>query len=102
MTGALTYLTQYSYDLADRLAQAAYPSGRTVTYTRDAVGRVTDVATDLGGVVALASGLTYEAFGGIDAMAYGNGVTLALGHDLDGRMAAMATLGFLPVPLSRL
>ena len=69
-----------------------YPSGRIVDYTYDTLGRVDSVATrvnELATPVPLASGLTYQPFGGLDAMTYGNNATLALAYDLDGRMAAM-------------
>jgi hypothetical protein len=33
--------------------------------------------------VVQASGLTHEAFAGLDGMTYGDGATLALGDDLD-------------------
>ena len=92
VVGAQAYVTQYAYDLADRMVQMTYPSGRIVDYGRDAIGRVNLVTTranELAPPVTLASGLTYEPFGGLDAMAYGNGVTLALAYDLDGRMTAM-------------
>jgi len=94
--GAQTYVTEYGYDLADRMVSMVYPSGRIVDYTRDALGRVIDVSTRASlpaTPVPLATGLTYEAFAGLDALAYGNGVTLALGHDLNGRMAAMDVTG---------
>ena len=101
VVGAQTYVTEYGYDLADRMIQMVYPSGRIVDYARDAIGRVIDVSTRanlLATPVALAAGATYEAFGGLDALAYGNGVTLALGHDLNGRMVAMdAFNGLTPV-----
>ena len=37
----------------------------------------------------LASGFGYEAFAGLNAMTHGNGVTLDLAYDLDGRLAAL-------------
>lgn len=85
-------MTQYAWDLADRVTQTVYPSGRVVDCALDSIGRVVDVSTrstGMGTPVPLATGLTYEAMGGLDGFAYGNGITLALGHDLNGRMAAM-------------
>ena len=92
MVGAQTYVTEYGYDLADRMVSMTYPSGRIVDYGRDAIGRVdlvTTRANALATPVTLATGLTYEAFGPVNALDYGNGVTLANSFDLDGRLAAI-------------
>ncbi len=89
-----TYVTEYDYDSADRLASMSYPSGRIVDYARDALGRVVSVTTrenEFATPVTLATGGSYEPFGGLDGLTYGNGVTLALGYDLDGRLSAMDT-----------
>ncbi len=91
--GAQTYLTEYAYDVADRLVSMTYPSGRIVDYTRDSIGRVTGVTTrenELATPVALASAIGYQPFGPADAMAYGNGVALANAFDLDGRLTNIA------------
>jgi len=90
--GAQTYVTEYAYDAANRLESMTYPSGRIVEYTHDSLSRIASVSTraSVGApLVTLASGLTYEAFGGLDGLTYGNGVTLANGFDLDGRLVAL-------------
>ena len=35
-----THITQYTYDIADRVARIVYPFGRRVRYDCDALGRV--------------------------------------------------------------
>lgn len=45
---AVPYVTAYSYDSAGRLAGMSYPSGRTVTYAFDALGRVSEIDTTNG------------------------------------------------------
>ena len=101
MIGTQTYVTEYAYDAVNRLESVTYPSGRIVDYTYDSISRLASVATRanlLATPVTLASGLTYEAFGGLDGFTYGNGITLALGDDLDGRLAAMDVLdGLTPI-----
>ena len=99
--GAQTYVMEYAYDAANRLESVTYPSGRIVEYTYDSISRLASVSTRaniLATPVTLASGFSYEAFGGLDGLTYGNGITLALGDDLDGRLAAMDVLdGVTPI-----
>jgi uncharacterized protein RhaS with RHS repeats len=59
---AKTYMTQYQYNAADRLTEITYPSGRIVTYIRNANGQVTGVTTKqnaAAAVVNVATGITY-------------------------------------------
>lgn len=81
----------YTYDLADRIQNIVYPSGRIVHYLRDAFGRVVTVTTKpvAGGVsVILVSNITYEPFGSILGATYGNGLKLAQSWGNDGRLAS--------------
>src|SRR5207245_8405794 len=41
--GGVQYVLAYAYDSAGRLTGRTYPSGRTVTYTFDGLGRVNQV-----------------------------------------------------------
>ena len=57
----------YTYDLADRLLTMTYPSGRIVTYVRDAQGKITGVTTKANAtaaVVTLASNVKWQPMGG--------------------------------------
>ncbi len=81
----------YSYDLADRITQITYPSGRQVRYGYDTLGRVNLVetranATELTWQV-VASGHQYEPFGPVKAMALGNGLAVANDWGTDGFLA---------------
>ena len=92
--GGQTYATQYQYDLADHLIQVTYPSGRLVNYQRDAQGRVATVTTQLTASQAptpLATNITYEPFGPITTLTYGNGLVLDLSYDQDYRLTAIHT-----------
>jgi YD repeat-containing protein len=54
----------YAYDLADRITQITYPSGRVVRYGYDAKGRVSNVETRSSAAAAwvnLASNMSYQA-----------------------------------------
>jgi len=86
----IAYVTGYSYDSAGRLSGLTYPSGRTVAYSFDALGRVSQVSTTpLGGAAqVVASGITYQPFGGVKSYTLGNGQTYTRGFDLDGRIAS--------------
>jgi RHS repeat-associated protein len=94
--GQQTYVTSYAYDLASRIIGITYPDGRAVSYTRDAVGRITAVRLQghgQGGGRALVSNVTYEPFGPISGMVFGNGVAARLSHDLNYRLIGIAAQG---------
>ena len=58
--GALTFTQAYTYDLAGNIATMTLPSGRVVTYTRNANGLVSNVAAPINGSATnLASSITY-------------------------------------------
>ena len=77
----------YVYDAADRLIKITYPSGKAVTYARDARGRVSGVSLTVAGVTTpLASGLTYDAFGPLMSMSLGNGLALTQNFGSDDRL----------------
>lgn len=81
----------WTYDLADRIVEVSYPSGRDVAYTRDAKGRVVDVKTrpDSGsGWTVLATNITYEPFGPLKSADLGNGLKLSQDWGSDRRLAS--------------
>jgi YD repeat-containing protein len=56
-----------------------YPSGRTVTYARDSLGRISGVTTKKdasSATVTLASSVAHQPFGPLAGLTYGNGLTL--------------------------
>jgi YD repeat-containing protein len=69
-----------------------YPSGRTIAYGFDALGRINQVTTTPpgGSAQTVASSIAYQPFGGVKAFALGNGQTYTRGIDLDGRIASYA------------
>jgi RHS repeat-associated protein len=92
MIGSGTADLVYGYDLADRVTQISYPSGRIVQYTYDSKGRVSQVqtkalASDPNWTV-LASGMTYEPFGSVKAMALGNGLSVANDWGNEGQLVS--------------
>ncbi len=87
---SVAYVTQYAYDDADNPTRITYPSGRVVTYRRDAAGRIVEVATD-GQTSMLASDIQYLPFGPMSALTFGNGLTMNRTFDADYRLIAQST-----------
>jgi RHS repeat-associated protein len=77
--GGKTYVVSYAYNLADKVTQITYPSGRIVDVSRDATGRVGGVTTKQNATATsatLASGVVYQPFGDLQSLTYGNGLSL--------------------------
>ena len=89
----LIYNVGYTYDSAGRLSTLAYPSGRTLSYMFDSLGRVNHVATTRDNQThVVVQDVHYHPFGGVKTYTLGNGQVYARGIDLDGRVASY-TLG---------
>ena len=90
----IQYVVAYRYDGSGRLDQLTYPSGRTVNYAFDGVGRVNAVTTTKPGEQAqnVVTDVAYHPFGGVKSYTLGNGQAYTRSIDLDGRIA-LYTLG---------
>jgi YD repeat-containing protein len=89
----VTHNVAYSYDASGRLSGMTYPSGRTLSYVHDALGRVGAINTSFGGQTRpLVASVAYHPFGGVKSYTLGNGQTYTRGIDLDGRIGSY-TLG---------
>jgi YD repeat-containing protein len=92
--GVPQYVLRYSYDSAGRLSGLMYPSGRTVTYGFDLLGRVNLITTAKGGPVqTVVQNVTYYPFGGVSGFTFGNGQSYTRGYDTDGRVASYSLGG---------
>lgn len=94
---AVAYVTSYSYDSAGRMTGMTYPSGRGVSYTLDALGRIQAISTTKdGNTLPVVSGVAYRPFGPAQSFTFGNNQTYARGFDQDGRIASytLATQSF--------
>ncbi len=84
---------QYVYDGSGRLTGMTYPSGRTVTYALDALGRVSQITTAKDGQSqVVVQNVQYHPFGGAKSWTLGNGQIYSRTVDQDGRIASY-TLG---------
>lgn len=89
-----TFTVAYQYDLGDNLAAITYPDGMQVTYSRDGADRVSGLSATLNGVTqTLVSGISYEPFGPITGLTYGNGLTETRTYDQDYRLTGIAVAG---------
>ncbi len=96
--GAVVLTTSYSYDALNRVASLGYPSGVTVSYGRDEMGRV--ISVDLqpaSGTAAMPvlSKITYEPFGPLRGFTFGNGIVGTRTFDLDYRLTNLIDAGVL-------
>lgn len=85
-TGTVTRTTSWTYTKANNVATITYPSGKTVTFGRDTLGRINDItisgATVVGGGGAtLIDDVLYEPFGPIKELGYGDNRTQTRVYD---------------------
>jgi RHS repeat-associated protein len=89
----IAYSTKYSYDAADRVLTLTYPDNRVATYTRDILGRITQVSFPVNGTpTVLTQARSYRADGLLAAQTFGNGLAESRTYDQQGRMTTW-TLG---------
>jgi RHS repeat-associated protein len=92
--GSGTAVLAYAYDLADRIIEISYPSGRIVAYDRDSKGRVLGVRSKASvaapGWTSLAANIAYEPFAALKSATLGaSGATrLLVDRGNDGRLAS--------------
>lgn len=88
LTAGPTYSLAYRYTLANQLAGITYPDGRSIDYSRDTSGRITQVDTTASSIThTLAGNIAYQPFGPLKQLDYGNSLQLTRDHDLDYRLA---------------
>ncbi|HYL35196.1 MAG TPA: RHS repeat-associated core domain-containing protein [Bryobacteraceae bacterium] len=96
VNSGVTLVTTYTYDVASRVASITYPSGWTVAYTRDAMGRTTGLAAqspDGSTSLPILTNVAYQPFGPLNTLAFGNGITETRSFDLDYRITNLADNG---------
>ncbi len=96
INGAATLVTTYTYDAANRVSSITYPSGWTIAYTRDTMGRTTAVTAQApggGASVPVVMSAGYQPFGPINSLTFSNGVAETRSFDRDYRLTALADTG---------
>jgi RHS repeat-associated protein len=93
-----TYNTVYAYDIDNQINQIRYPSGRTVFYNRNALRQIDNVVTTSPSAVTetVSSTMSYEPFGPMNGMTYGNGLVQSKTYDLDYRLTQILTENGIP------
>ncbi|MCL4479607.1 MAG: RHS domain-containing protein [Deltaproteobacteria bacterium] len=82
------YVTSYAYDNDGNLASITLPSGRVVNYTYAAdPNKPSSVSAMVNGVnTTIASNITYQPFGDLAGLTYGNGLPLTITTDATGEI----------------
>ena len=80
---------QITRDAAGRVASVTYASGKTVTYTYNNRGLLSQVSDWVGGNTTF----TYDAAGELTVIAFANGTTQTNTWDADGRLASLIVTG---------
>jgi len=89
-----TYTTSYAYDNEGRLSGMTYPSGRILTYTRDALGRINQISSLHNGIsVVLVSNVQYQPFGGVTSYTNSAGKSYTRSFDQSGRITSYTLNG---------
>ena len=90
--GSNSYATAYTYDAAGNVLTITYPSGRIVSYARDALGWISGITTKQNSgaaAVTVASGVGYNPFGPLAGLTFGNGVAAAYTYDQDYQLTSL-------------
>lgn len=92
--GSVKTRTLYQYNLAGKLAELTYPSGRQVNYHYNTVGSVSSVTTTANGdTQTLASNINYLPFGPLANLDYGNGLSLQMTFDKAYKLTSKTITG---------
>lgn len=89
----ISYVCTYTYNTIGQLTGVTYPSGRTLTYTLDSLGRMSQISTTKDSVTEiLANNIQYRPFGPAQDFQFGNNTPYSRQFDIDGRITSY-TLG---------
>jgi RHS repeat-associated protein len=87
--GGGLFAISYGFNNNDELTSISYPSGRQVTYNRDAIGRVISVSSSSNGEsVTVADSIESPPFGPTSSLSLGNGLIVASSYDKMYRLSS--------------
>lgn len=91
----VAYTTGYRYSNAGHLIGVDYPSGRSLDYTLDSVGRIQQINTTKAAATSIiVSNITYQTFGNsVTGYTLGNGRVVTRQLDLDGAVSSYTLNG---------
>ncbi|MBA8884592.1 RHS repeat-associated core domain-containing protein [Dokdonella fugitiva] len=94
VTAGITQTTAYTYTAGDRLASITYPSGASATYGLDTMGRQSSLTwqqSSTSSPVTIVSSATYNPFGPVSVLTFGNGRTLTKTYDQDYEISGVSS-----------
>jgi RHS repeat-associated protein len=95
---SVSFTTGYTYDNAGNLRSITYPTGQTIAYQADMTDPALIAAVALnpsGANQTLASGITYQPFGPLNSLTYGNATVLTKTFDPNYQIATLAVDGII-------
>lgn len=92
LTTVFCFKTEYLHNAFGQLTTMIYPSGNSVIYGYDTVGRVNTVDyQEVGEILEpVVSNINYYPFGGMQTISFANGIELNIGNDNEGKVSAIA------------
>jgi RHS repeat-associated protein len=86
--GGVSRVTTYAWTKGDRLKSMTTPNGTTLVYARDTLGQTIGVSAAAKGapVVLVVSQATYQPFGPVASVTWGNGLTATYTYDQTGAL----------------
>jgi RHS repeat-associated protein len=84
----------YSYDAAGNITGMTYPSGHIFAFQRDAAGRISGITaqqTSASPVITVASGVSWNAYGPLYSLTFGNGLVSNFTLDSSYRVTRVQT-----------
>src|SRR6266498_1111642 len=95
LTGVGSFTMNYACNLAGELTSVTDPANDSVTYVYNRAGETTTInGSNYAGVTQYASGLQFRAWGGLKALSYGNGLSLANSYNTRLQIQQMEVKGF--------
>jgi len=88
----VTYVTEYGYDQANKIARIKYPYGRLVNYQYDSAGQIAQITTQTDANAdeeLVVNAASYMPFGPLNEMTFSNGVTRSMSFDQSYRLAGL-------------
>jgi YD repeat-containing protein len=95
LTGVGSFTINYAYNLSGQLTSVTDPANDSVTYVYNRAGEIAAInGSNYAGVTQYASGLQFRAWGGLKALSYGNGLSLANNYNSRLQLQQMEVKGF--------